>query len=353
MSKFIVTFTPCFRKSVIKELCAINKEIIVEKTLSDAIILIQVNTSIEDFTQKIMSASPIFIKHLMPVMIEGKINGNLEDDKTIINNDLEKIVKLDKGQRFAVQCRIIAGGKQKLDYSSKDLEVFIGQNYEDKGGIPTFNDLAVQNIDIAIISILINKEDYYLGFSTSKENLNFSCDEYRIGSRESRKISRAENKLKEALVKFNVTLDGKGVALDIGAAPGGWTKVLVDYGYDVIAVDPGDLHPDLQNNPKIKHFKTRIENLEFENYFDIIVNDMNIDSQVTAQIMNSLSPMLKDEGICIVTLKLPNKSEDKIAESLAILSNCYDVLDTKSLFHNRQEVTTFIRKKFNKENDDK
>ncbi len=346
MSKFVITYTPCFRKSMVKELFNVDRNIKISKVLDDSVLIIESELDTVSFLDKIQNQSPIFVKHLMPIMEEGIISENLDIDKINILNDIKKITNLSEKDKFAVQCRIVKGSPNgRLPYSSKDLEVFVGQEYEKQGCTPVFSDNNLKNENIDIISILINNDNYYVGFSNSSQNLNFHCDEYRICSKNGREISRAENKLKEALIKFGINLSGEGYALDIGAAPGGWTKVLADHGYNVIAVDPGDLKPELEKNPKIKHFKCRIEDLDFNNFFDIIVNDMNVDPKTTASIMNNLSNTLKENGLAVVTLKLPDKVEADIDEAVQILSKNYDVLTIKSLFHNRQEVTTLIKKK--------
>ena len=345
MSEFIITYTPCFRKNMIKELLEIDSNIKIKDVFSSGILSISTNLDTYDFINHLLQKSPIFIKHIMPIFLKGKITGNLFEDRIRILEQMEKIAMLNGCDPFSVQCRIVNGGSNGLGYSSKDMEVFLGTYYEGLGNIPVFSDSSLKNDNVKILSVLINKNDYYLGFSTSTENLNFSCDEYRIFSRNGREISRAENKLKEALSKFNIRLNGAGCAIDIGAAPGGWTKVLADYGYYVVAVDPGRLKPELYNNPKIKHYQCRIEDLQFENYFDIIVNDMNVDPQTTARIMNTLSCILKDNGLAIVTLKLPDKVEEDIKESTEILNENYDIVTIKSLFHNRQEVTSLLKKK--------
>lgn len=345
MSKFIITYTPCFKTNMIKELIKIDSNINVERVFSDGMLLINSSLDVNDFMDLVIQLSPIFIKHLMPVIAQGKITEDETIDKNEMFSKIQNIITLKNGSSFSVQCRIVSGGKNGLNYNSKDIEVHIGQYYENMGNTPIFSDKSLTNEDVMVISVFINTDDYYLGYSSSKQNLNFHCDEYRTFSRNGREISRAENKLKEALSKFNILLSGDGYALDIGASPGGWTKVLADYGYNVIAVDPGDLKKELQNHPRIKHYKCRIEDLKFNNFFDIIVNDMNIDPQVTGQIMNNLANTLKDEGLAIVTLKLPDKVEEAIEETIAILDSCYDVLTIKSLFHNRQEVTTLLKRK--------
>lgn len=350
MANFVVTFTPYLKKSVFRELARVDDSVSVAKKISDGILLIQSEKEESDFLNELLKINPTFIKHICPAKPVGKIKENLEDDKQIILDLLlaEGFDVLD-GEKFAVQTRVIAGGtkEEPLPYSSKDIEVFVGTYFSQKGGKATFSDRAIVNrTNVKIFSIIVNDDMVYVGQSTSEQNLNFSCDEYRTSTKHGkREISRAENKLKEALSKYDIDLGDKGgVALDIGAAPGGWTKVLVDHGFDVVAVDPGDLHPDLQNHPKIQHHKCRIENLNFENYFDIIVNDMNVDPNITSEIMNSLAPSLKDGGIAIVTFKLPNNPEKGLIEGVEIVSECYDVVSINSLFHNRQEVTALIKK---------
>ena len=350
MSNFIISYTPYFKKNVIKEISNVGNASFV-KNFDDSTALITSQFNQEDFFEKLAKSKPIFIKHICPAQISGKIACDLDCDKQLILDALlNEGYNVAHGEKFAIQARINGGGFEgkKLEYSSKDLEVFIGTYFTEQGGEPVFSDRKITaGENVRVFSIFINGTDFYIGNSMSNQNLNFACDEYRISSKAgAREISRAENKLKEALAKYNINLGSQGgVGLDIGAAPGGWTKVLVDHGFKVVAVDPGNLHPQLQNHPNIKHFKCRIEDLKFENYFDIIVNDMNVDPQVTAQIMNSLAPCLKENGVAVVTLKLPSNPSKGIEESVAILSEKYHVLSVNSLFHNRQEVTAYIQKR--------
>lgn len=345
MSQFIVTYTPIFKKNVLKELKEIDSNAEFKEIIDDSTALITTDLGRNEFIEKCLIKSPIFIKHMMPVDTVAQLRFSKDSDSKVLVALANQIAKLNKGDKYAVQCRIKNSRSKGIDYTAKDVEVAVGMDLEKTGGVPTFSDRNLRNEDINVISILINDGTAYIGFSTSEQNLNFHCDEYRICGRDGREISRAENKLKEALAKFNIKLSGVGYALDIGAAPGGWTKVLADYGYNVVAVDPGNLKDELYDNPKIKHYKCRIEELDFKNCFDIIVNDMNVDPDITAQIMNSLAPTLKENGLAVVTFKLPNIGMESIEEASEIISDYYDVLSIKSLFHNRQEVTVLLRKK--------
>lgn len=342
-SAYIATFTPYFKNIAKRELESIDKSVHVAKNISDGLALITSEKEQCHFLKDINSKSPIFLKHIMPVMDAGIIEKDLEKDKEILLNRAEEIVDMKIGSKFAVQCRVIGGN---LPYSAKDIEVYIGNAYYDKGNIPTFSDREILNNNIFVISILIHNNTFYIGFSESSENLNFHSDEARIRARAGkREISRAENKLIEALATFKIELDGKGTALDLGAAPGGWSKVLADYGYNVLAVDPAALHPDLEKNPKITHLKAKSQDIHLKEPLDLIVNDMNMDPQETANIMNKTASLLKNRGLAIVTLKLPNHAQRSIAETVKILEDEYEVLKIRSLFHNRQEVTALLQRK--------
>ena len=57
-----------------------------------------------------------------------------------------------------------------------------------------------------------------------------------------------------------------------------------------------------------------------------------LDPDITSYVMNSLASTLKEEGIAIVTLKLPNHPEKRILEAKKILSEKYEVLSIKVYF---------------------
>lgn len=335
--RYIITYFPAFKKNAYKE---------IENAGGKAVAELERNISIVDspdnLIMRLCESDPIFVRHIMPVSAEGNITNEQLSDCERILEAAKEICPIKRGGYFAVQCRILNG---LAEYSAKDIEVFVGTYFDEFGGIPVFSDTEVLNEDFDVISIFVYENVFYIGFSPVSENLNSHSDEYRILSRTGREISRAENKLKEAIAKFKIEIKGEGYALDIGASPGGWTKVLADYGFKVYAVDPGNLKECLNGHPNITHFKDRIENVTLDKQFEIIVNDMNIDPTDTAEMMCRLAPRLVDNGLAIVTLKLPFADADRsIREATEILRQKYDIMSIKNLTHNRSEVTALIRK---------
>jgi 23S rRNA C2498 (ribose-2'-O)-methylase RlmM len=67
--------------------------------------------------------------------------------------------------------------------------------------------------------------------------------------------SSAHRKLEEAFAWLGVAPGLGDVVVDLGAAPGGWTRVLRDRGASVVAVDRAALDPGLARDPLVTHRK--------------------------------------------------------------------------------------------------
>jgi 23S rRNA (cytidine2498-2'-O)-methyltransferase len=181
-----------------------------------------------------------------------------------------------------------------------------------------------------------------------------SCDggSFHAGEREYKKddnfISRAEFKLLEAFEAFGIdpAADENPLALDLGAAPGGWTKVLLSSGCSVVAVDPAKLHSQLYENKNLTHLEIPAQRLpEGIGPFSLIVNDMRMDVYDSCRIMLDMVEKLEDNGIALMTLKLSSGDwRRKTLKALDFLESRYRVIDAKQLFYNRGEVTVCMKK---------
>jgi len=342
--KYIITYFPEFKKLALKEVAQASGAF--ARDIDKGMCVID---GAESLAVELTAADPVFVRHIMPVHFEDELCGEKEADCATILAAAKQYFILQKGERFSVQCRILNTqrhmyGNVEKAYSTRDIEIFIGSYFDSTGAVSVFSTSElVSEQEFKVISIFVHNQKFYLGFSNVKDNLNAHCDEHRILSRIGREISRAENKLKEAVVKFELKLNGEGRALDIGAAPGGWTKVLADFGYKVTAVDPGMLNDSLYEHPHITHIKDKVENVVFNEGFDVTVNDMNCDPQDAAQIMVDIAKLLKSSGVAVLTLKLPfSDVERSIRESVEILEQAYIIKSIKSLSHNRREVTVLL-----------
>ncbi|MDP2341771.1 MAG: SAM-dependent methyltransferase [Deltaproteobacteria bacterium] len=67
--------------------------------------------------------------------------------------------------------------------------------------------------------------------------------------------SSAHRKLEEAFAWLGIAPSTGDVVVDLGAAPGGWTRVLRDRGATVVAVDRAALDPAIARDPLVTHLK--------------------------------------------------------------------------------------------------
>lgn len=118
-------------------------------------------------------------------------------------------------------------------------------------------------------------------------------------------VSRAALKLKHALETFKFSVQHKKV-LDVGAATGGFTQILLEYGaQEIFAIDVGhgQLHPQLHHHPQLQYFEgiNARDPLPFQDIFDLIVMDVSFISIL--KIIPNLLQHLANKGFLIILIK--------------------------------------------------
>jgi 23S rRNA (cytidine2498-2'-O)-methyltransferase len=168
--------------------------------------------------------------------------------------------------------------------------------------------------------------------------------------------SRSTLKLAEAIEVFmdkteQTRLMRPGMqAVDLGAAPGGWTWQLVKRGMRVAAIDNGPMKGAMANHPMVQHLKQDGFKYRPKKAVDWLVCDMiEKPSKVAALIEEWFA-----QGLCkhaIFNLKLPMKQ--RLAALESALTSIQKRLDNegvnfkmlaKQLYHDREEITVFLTK---------
>lgn len=171
--------------------------------------------------------------------------------------------------------------------------------------------------------------------------------------------SRSTLKLAEALLVF--LTDGERAArlhegitaVDLGAAPGGWTWQLVRHGVQVTAVDNGALDGTLREaiaNGQIEHLRCDGFHYRPRRPVHWLVCDMvEKPSRVAALIAGWVAD--GDAGEAIFNLKLPmKKRREELEHCRALIETALDAagaafeLRFKQLYHDREEVTGWLRR---------
>ncbi len=168
--------------------------------------------------------------------------------------------------------------------------------------------------------------------------------------------SRSYLKLAEA---FEVFLDQqeqaqwlkpKMTAVDLGAAPGGWTWQLVQRGLKVTAIDNGPLKGAAAAHPDIKHLRQDGFKFRPKRPVDWLVCDMVEQPQRVAALMTDW--IVEGSSMnAIFNLKLPMKKRvDALKTALDTIRATLNKkglryrLDAKQLYHDREEVTVFLHR---------
>ncbi|WP_083750538.1 SAM-dependent methyltransferase [Kribbella sp. ALI-6-A] len=197
-----------------------------------------------------------------------------------------------------------------------------------------------------VVSCFVSQRAVLVGLNRLADSLtDWPGGRMRL-ARSDERVSRSEFKLEEAIRTFHLDLEPGGKALDLGASPGGWTRILRQYDQEVWSVDPGALDPRLDGDRRIHHIGTTAGEFFRRNQlrFDVVVNDMRMDQVMSARVMLDAAPHLRRGALAVVTLKGGGRNPlDAARRGMDVLSKEYDVLHARQLHHNRREITVVAR----------
>ena len=354
----IVTIKQEFLEVGMNEIYLIDPKAKVSRWIEKGIAMVSLSQNFGKIVEAFRKKPSIFIQHCFPVHkvidLQSYMENNRNSDKetkiseTILKGPIFKILEdskelftfLDTKKTFSVQVRIM--GEMEKQFRRQNFEEVFSAELRMNGYL-----LNVQNPEMAV-TLAIANNFCYIGISDIGDNCSSWSGGIHRFAKEKEQVSRAEFKLLEALEYFQVDLSLCKTAVDLGAAPGGWSRVLLNRGFTVFAVDPAVLNDSLMLEKNLQYFKESAQEFfkrDLESTFDLIVNDMKMDSIDSAKIMCAAIKILKKEGIGIITLKLPkNDIKRKIKSAIKILEQHYTVIGIKQLFSNRSEVTVMIKK---------
>jgi 23S rRNA (cytidine2498-2'-O)-methyltransferase len=163
--------------------------------------------------------------------------------------------------------------------------------------------------------------------------------------------SRSALKLEEALLVLldederTRLLRDNMQAADLGAAPGGWSWVLMRHGMKVTAVDNGPLRQNLLDSGRVDHLRADGFSWQPKQGLDWMVCDM---VEQPRRVAERMAQWLA-EGFCrrtIFNLKLPMKKRyAEVQAAFDAMRRIAGDLDirAKQLYHDREEITVFAQ----------
>ncbi len=167
--------------------------------------------------------------------------------------------------------------------------------------------------------------------------------------------SRSALKLAEAFVTFlgerELDLVHAGMrAVDLGAAPGGWSWQLAARGLRVIAVDNGPLKGEVADDPLVTHLRTDGYSYVPRKPVEWLVCDIvDSPSRIAALVARWIGQGYAQRAL--FNLKLPMKKRyDEMLRCESILreslgrARVKHILALRQLYHDREEVTGFVER---------
>ena len=337
--KIVFSCQADFQDISLQEILNVNESIKFIMWIDSGIGLLEYIGTFAEFSALIKESRLIFVRHIFPaeyIIPYIDIEKQNQIGELIFMQNF--ISRMNKEKKFSVQIRVANDNKL---YESSEIKQKISDYFKSEGFTEN------KRYPEQIITIVISNGFAYVGLSQAEENLSIWSGGMRHYAIREDTISRAGFKLMEALEAYPIIFRKNGIALDLGAAPGGWTKVLLDNGLRVVAVDPVQLSPVLQANENVEYYNGRAhEYIKKSNkMFDLIVNDMSMNIMTSISFVLSLKNRLRDKGYIIITFKLTRYDRlNKIKEGISLLRKEFDVVFMKQLFHNRSEITVILQK---------
>ncbi|HEU4962297.1 MAG TPA: SAM-dependent methyltransferase [Bacilli bacterium] len=294
--------------------------------------------ALEEVVARLKQTEPMFLRHIQPVTDELAIDRTRADLDHLIEFVRDNISWTER-EKVAIQTRKL--GAVKYEYTPYGVKEALDAILVQERGVEP----VVRGAD-RILSIFLTQEKAYLGLSRPEDNLSdWSGGAVRY-QKEEGQISRAKFKLLEAEERFDLDFAQFETAMDIGAAPGGWTSLLLERGCHVTAIDPGEMHESLLDEPNLTFLQKNAADVHLDDEsFDLLVCDMSWSPKQMSKLVADLLPALRVGGVAIVTVKLMHKKPfQTVKEILNTFGPEMELMRAKQLFHNREELTLYLMK---------
>jgi 23S rRNA (cytidine2498-2'-O)-methyltransferase len=299
--------------------------------------------------ERVRAARPVFVRHQIPIARTVALTETAEPRWVERLVDVAEALVAEQGDPEAptgVQIRDVAGGAGVTPSDGRSRRAALWQALS--GRLSSVVQLETRH-PRRVLSVVLGAGEAWLGLAPVALQLSAWAGGERHFARRGDNASRAEFKLREALECFELQLPERGRAVDLGAAPGGWTQVLAEAGLATTAVDPGDLSPSVLALPAVRHVRGHAEDFIRQaasagDRFEVLVNDMRMDAREAARLLGLARGILSPGAVVVTTLKLPREGlRGRLREALARLSENFRVVGVRQLFHNRAEVTAALR----------
>ncbi|MCG5539647.1 MULTISPECIES: 23S rRNA (cytidine(2498)-2'-O)-methyltransferase RlmM [unclassified Halorhodospira] len=159
----------------------------------------------------------------------------------------------------------------------------------------------------------------------------------------SRSVLKLEEALHRLVPEHEQPYPGEH-AVDLGAAPGGWTWLLRERGLTVTAIDNGPLAPDLAQDPGVEHRRTDAFRFRTRAEVDWLVCDVVDRPQGITRLMAQWLREARARA-AVFNLKLPMRRPlETVRHALEAIRATGARVHAAQLYHDREEITVYARR---------
>jgi 23S rRNA (cytidine2498-2'-O)-methyltransferase len=157
--------------------------------------------------------------------------------------------------------------------------------------------------------------------------------------------SRATSKLAEAMAWIGYGPESGDVCVDLGAAPGGWTWLLLRRKARVIAVDRANLQPDIARDRKVLHLRDNAFTFRPDEAADWLFCDMVWKPAEVAKLLAQWGQKHWARYL-VSNIKLPMKRRLPVVNEVkrTLVAAGWRDVRSRQLYHDRDEITLHARR---------
>jgi 23S rRNA (cytidine2498-2'-O)-methyltransferase len=157
--------------------------------------------------------------------------------------------------------------------------------------------------------------------------------------------SRAYYKMAEAYEAFDIPFDHQETVLELGCAPGGASKFLLNLDLKILGVDPADMDPTITRNIDFKHLRKPFETLtenDLKNGADWIVCDINLPPTVVLREVFRILTFTEPRGL-VITIKLNDLKHLELVATIReqIRKQGFSKVELKYLPSHKKEICLY------------
>ncbi len=294
----------------------------------------------------------VFIRHACPAQAEVPLSGASGPDDwaaSALPSVWTRLAGLNGAGELQVQVRLLAGAPA---WAPGPLAAGVRACLQ-RAGAATVGGAAPR-----VLSVVCGPDRAWVGVAALDQQLSPWPGGVARLRRRPDEVSRSARKLEEALRVFQLHQPDPadeaghaplpppgGRAIDLGAAPGGWTQFLLAHGLNVVAVDTGELAPQLRGAPGLTVLRGAAQRVALpDGPVDLLTCDLSWDPVRAARCALRFRPLLRAGAPAVLTIKFFGRPPlQAVAAARDQLASGFRVHAIRHLYHDRAEATAYLR----------